>query len=816
MTRNRERDKFMLNPKSRRSFIQCCSATRQKQSPATEVARRHSFRSLMAVAARAALGCVFLLGGAFCQGQSTGGPVVTPATGAVFQGQTVTLTSQKPVTWTLVNGSYGTLTVNSSTSATFTAPATAVTPNHVLAGCQAAPNDTVWNTRVDSLPLETNSATWITTLGTATSNLGYSLDFGTNVADHTTPVTNESFSYTPLNNGTFVTPKWPNLKRQGGVFTSTKTGDHHTLTVDTDNCTFYETYQDFPTPQACGGGTCTAESGVAYRWSQYSLPNGSTDAASLLYAPTMLHLSEIKAGAVNHVLKFVLGRDLIRGGSYAKPYWPSLSGNSAPYGGANALPYGARLRLRADFDISGFSPEAQVILTALKQYGMILSDATNPGYEGPQLVVNTDATEDPPTKAALDEIAGKGINGADFEAVNESSFIVSQTSSEVNPMNGYETPNGYSVVTATDPTDPTHPTTVPIAVENNFPSVLSPTLYIVAGTYHDLTFADRAGHYAGAKWSLVSGVGSVTTTGEYRPPASVSVPTSAVLKVTSDNIPDEYSMVYVTVLPKSSDGNLRIDAGSTVATKDAEPIPFTWQADQGYETATYIKKFDYPTWMTASPERVIYMSSGYTYGDDLVYSLAVANGNYMVRLMFGQPYNGTNCPSRPCRFNPLWHAPLNLEANGQIGAHSFDFGTPIDHEFATPSDALIPAQVTNGSLTVALRADISDALAATGARPTPLLNGLEIIPDNSAPHIAIDAQQQTAVPAGSTLQLYSVGWYMSNAVTWSIASGPGTIDQSGLYTAPGSQSSQPVTIQATSTVNSKLTATVTLTIPAGS
>ena len=35
---------------------------------------------------------------------------------------------------------------------------------------------------------------------------------------------------------------------------------------------------------------------------------------------------------------------------------------------------GLRLRLKASFDISGFSPPNQVILTALKKYGMILAD----------------------------------------------------------------------------------------------------------------------------------------------------------------------------------------------------------------------------------------------------------------------------------------------------------------------------------------------------------------------------------------------------------------------------------------------------------
>lgn len=43
-------------------------------------------------------------------------------------------------------------------------------------------------------------------------------------------------------------------------------------------------------------------------------------------------------------------------------------------------PMGMRVRLRADFDISGFPPEARVILTAMKRYGMLLADNGSAWY----------------------------------------------------------------------------------------------------------------------------------------------------------------------------------------------------------------------------------------------------------------------------------------------------------------------------------------------------------------------------------------------------------------------------------------------------
>jgi hypothetical protein len=122
--------------------------------------------------------------------------------------------------------------------------------------------------------------------------------------------------------------------------------------------------------------------------------------------------------------------------------------------------------------------------------------------------------------------------------------------------------------------------------------------------------------------------------------------------------------------------------------------------------------------------------------------------------------------------------------------------------------------VVDNKLYAAVRINLPDVI--TQASPLPMINGLEIIPDsNTTPYLAIDSQQQTGVAAGSTLQLYSVGWYMSNAATWSV-SGPGSVDQNGLYTAPATAgpAAQTVTITATSTANPSVKATTTLTIPA--
>ena len=101
--------------------------------------------------------CFSLMSGIACFGQ---GLVVTPNPASVRQGESLTFKSNQPVTWSLANGSSGNLIVNSTTSATYTAP-NVILPQGVSAGCQTTPSDSVFNTRIDNLPVEANSASWI-------------------------------------------------------------------------------------------------------------------------------------------------------------------------------------------------------------------------------------------------------------------------------------------------------------------------------------------------------------------------------------------------------------------------------------------------------------------------------------------------------------------------------------------------------------------------------------------------------------------------------------------------------------------------------
>ena len=750
--------------------------------------------------------CFSLMSGIACFGQ---GLVVTPNPAAVLQGKSLTFTSNQPVTWSLTNGSSGSLVANSSTMATYTAP-NVIVPQGVSKGCQTTPSDSVFNTPINNLPVESRSASWIAAMNA--KGLSIQPDFGTNIVDATTPVVNESFLYTPQNNGNFPQPAQEIEKRQAGAYQtdlSSSSTDRHLMSIDPRSCTFYEMYKNYFSPRACGAKSCTATSGVSYAWSSYALPSLTTQASNLLYHPLMIRLAEMKAGAINHALSFTENKYSIKPLSY----WPA---NSTLGQGSVGPPYGARFRLKSSFDISTFSANAQLILQALQTYGMFLSDAS---IGGAVLYADSDVSQDPAVIKAFTEIANANIAMTSFDAVDESSFIVNTKSMQVNPANGFQTPVNFAVVNATPATG--SPAAIPIALGSQAPGVSSPMLFIIAGTpSYGLQSWVGGSPNQSLTWRVGSGVGSVTANGFYTPPASVSVPTSAILQVAPSASPTLTAKVNVTVLPAGTNpvGSIRIDVGSTTSTTSAGGTK-VWLADTAFEGAVDRQISDYPKWLNQSdPDINIYQTFHYTSGDDLTYSLGVPNGNYRVRLLLGAPYNSLKCTA-PCSYNVLQYptswGPYNLIANGQVAAHNYDFGVSTSHIVASPTDTYIPAWVTNNQLTISVRGYRPDSMSGYG-QILPVLEGIEILPDNALPHLTIDTQQQTSVAAGTSLQLYAVGWYMSNSVEWNMVLGEGSIDQNGVYTAPAIAPSSPETviIQATSKVNGRASATVSLTIPA--
>jgi hypothetical protein len=140
-------------------------------------------------------------------------------------------------------------------------------------------------------------------------------------------------------------------------------GDRHVLVLDKSTCWLYELWSAYPQKnggwRAGSGAVWDMESGEERPWGWTS-----ADAAGLPVFPGLVRYDEVAAGAIHHALRFTLP-------STRAAFVPPASHWAAT---GSTIPMGMRLRLKASFDISRFSKANQVILTALKTYGMILAD----------------------------------------------------------------------------------------------------------------------------------------------------------------------------------------------------------------------------------------------------------------------------------------------------------------------------------------------------------------------------------------------------------------------------------------------------------
>ena len=293
-----------------------------------------------------------------------------------------------------------------------------------IAGCAVFPNDNVWNTPINTLPVDPNSQSYISTIGI---NTGLHADFGSGTWDGgpigipyisvsgSQAKVGITFDYVDDSDpGPYPIP--PTAPIEGG---SQSTGDRHVLVVDKDNCILYELYYAFPqtngTWQAGSGAIFNLNSDAPLRPSSL----GSADAAGLPILPGLVRYDEVAAGAINHALRFTVPQTRNTFIWPARHYASSLTGQQFP-------PMGQRFRLKANYDISGFSNVTKVILTALKIYGMFLADNGSSWYisGAPDPAWNDDDLQ----KLGL-------VTGSAFEAVDESSLIISQDSGQAKQLN---------------------------------------------------------------------------------------------------------------------------------------------------------------------------------------------------------------------------------------------------------------------------------------------------------------------------------------------------------------------------------------------
>jgi hypothetical protein len=280
-----------------------------------------------------------------------------------------------------------------------------------LNGKRLFPADNAWNQDVSNEPVDPNSANLIASIG-----LGASLhpDFGTvwNGAPNGIPyvVVAGSQGRVQINFNAYGDqsdpgpyPVPPSAPIEGGP---AGTGDRHVIVIDRDNWKLYELYSAFP-----NGSGWTAASGAVFDLNSNALrPAGwtSADAAGLPIFPGLVRYDEVFGRKeIAHALRFTASRTRR---AYVSPARHFASSSTDP----NLPPMGMRVRLKASFNTSGFSPAMQVILRALKKYGMILADNGSNWY----------VSGAPDPRWSDDELNTlKALKGSDFEVVKMGTVV---------------------------------------------------------------------------------------------------------------------------------------------------------------------------------------------------------------------------------------------------------------------------------------------------------------------------------------------------------------------------------------------------------
>lgn len=248
------------------------------------------------------------------------------------------------------------------------------------------PPNNWWNIDVSQAPVDPSSAAFVTFIGTTRSlhpDFGgdagdgtiYGIPFiqvegdqpkravGFYYADQSDGVdheTGEPFPFYPIPDEAITQSGWIEGGPPGNV---DEDGDRHILIVDTTNNHLYELYDMFHDGSGWTGG-----SGAFFDMNTNDRrPEGwtSADAAGLAILPGLVRYDEVHdPGEIRHAFRVTVRA------TNGHVYPASHTAGST----SGALPMGARLRLKADKDISGFTPEVQKIFRAMKKYGLIVAD----------------------------------------------------------------------------------------------------------------------------------------------------------------------------------------------------------------------------------------------------------------------------------------------------------------------------------------------------------------------------------------------------------------------------------------------------------
>jgi hypothetical protein len=226
----------------------------------------------------------------------------------------------------------------------------------------------LWNTDISAAPVDANCSTIISKW---VGSVNVHPDWGTDptygipyvVVDGSQPLVNVNLGAYGDESDAGPMPVPANSPVEGG---SSSSGDRHVLVLDNGNCFLYELYNSSVNSDGSWNADSTAvwdllsDEQRPYTWT-------SADAAGLPVFPGLVRYDEVAVGKISHAFRFTLPKT-------SAAFIPPASHWAATSSDPTAPPMGMRLRLKSSYNISSFSTQMQVILTAMKTYGLILAD----------------------------------------------------------------------------------------------------------------------------------------------------------------------------------------------------------------------------------------------------------------------------------------------------------------------------------------------------------------------------------------------------------------------------------------------------------
>jgi hypothetical protein len=135
----------------------------------------------------------------------------------------------------------------------------------------------------------------------------------------------------------------------------------------------------------------------------------SADAAGFPMSALLFSAEEIKAGSIDHAIRFILPNDMIRAQKYVSP----ATHGTATSGPATSGPYGFHMRLKPG-SYSSLSAGAQVVAKALQKYGMYMSDGGNIALTAQNDVLSTTKWSD----VGFDASSLSSLKATDFDVLD--------------------------------------------------------------------------------------------------------------------------------------------------------------------------------------------------------------------------------------------------------------------------------------------------------------------------------------------------------------------------------------------------------------